>query len=923
MKRLLVLLLAALTLLTSCGRPGETTETEPPVPKEDYTIAVTDDAYVVHKGVEGALRDDNFGGEESLILKSIGEKRYTFVKFDISSLVGDNSFKSIDLDLTFFGRQFDNKNDAVIVIYGSDTNWSESSITHRNQPIHYAQITTFTGLSTEEMKDGAVVTKSFPVTDYIRLCLADGKTEASFYIEELTPGNGNRIDIYSKESGKTAPALKVSYTKVDNTKYNGTLEEVLPAVSEEGLDAKFGLSRNSNELIISVKEDTYVEGQKKNTPLGNAAAMEIKDTSNVSLHRVSFVKFAIDDLYTNEYGSVFLRLNCHDAEGYIFSPVNLYSCDPYAWDEATFTYAMYKDNKNIKEELVATSQVKRNEVVSFDITDYVNERIKLGEKEISFIIENDGKTAEPQRYMFDTKEKEGGVPAYLAATDELNFTTLLQYTGENPWQVAMDSVTTWLERWEEIKKGGDKDTEKITWNKDEFTVTVSAATLAQTNGADTKYTEMPTRLISTLDGYKYNKAEASLYDEYGGFMGGERYEATGYFYTTKIGDRWWTIDPLGYPFYRVACVQVTPGVSSAQKKSIISEFKTNSKWAAWATELLKDYGFNSTGGWSDIKTLSRIEEPLVQTKILGILGGYSSQVGVREGHGGSTEMVGGIMPVFDPDFVTYADEKVKTETKGYEDKAYIYGWMSDNELPDNDYMLDGALQADPSDSRFIYSYATAWTFMYLKTGKSNVSIYDVTPELRREFKAMVYDKYYEVVTAALDKYVPNHQFVGSRYIPENYKQEMIMRVSGYWCDVISINWYEAWTPKENFVYNWQSWAGKPFIITEWYAKGMDIWEMDNRMTNGSGAGWTVKTQNDRGMFYQNFALGLLECKGCVGFDWFKYWDNDPDDLSADSSNRDSNKGMFNTAHKEYTELTKYMIELNNNKYSLIEFFDGR
>ena len=923
MKRLLVLLLATLMLLTSCGGPGATVETEPPILKDDFSITASDDAYVVHKGVAGELRDENFGAETSLVLKGVGEKRYTFIKFDISSLAGDNSFKSVELDLTFFGRQFDNKNDAVIVIYGADTNWSENTITHRNQPVHYAVVANFTGLSTDEMKDGAVVTKSFPVTDYIRLCVAEGKTEAAFYIEELTPGNGNRIDMYSKESGKSAPTLNVSYTKVDNTKYNGELKEVLPAVSTNGLDSLFGLSRNEKELMISVKEDTYIQGNKANTPLGNETVMEIKDTPNVNLHRISFVKFSIEDLYTNEFGSVFLRLSCHDAEGYVFSPVNLYACDPYAWDEATYTYSMYKNDMSIREELVATSQVKRDEVVSFDVTDYVKERIRLGEKEISFMIENDGVTAEPQRYMFDTKEREGETSAYLAATDELNFTTLLQYKDENPWQVAMDSVNTWLERWEEIKKGGDDTAEKITWNKDEFTVTVSAATLAQTNGADTKYSDKATRLISTLKSYKYNNKETSLYDEYGGFTGGEKYEATGYFYTTKIGDRWWTIDPLGYPFYRVACVQVTPGVSSAQKKAIISEFNTNNKWAAWATKTLKDYGFNSTGGWSDIKTLSRVEEPLVQTKILGILSGYTSQVGLKEGHGGSTEMIGSVMPVFDPDFVTYADEKVKTETKGYENAAYIYGWMSDNELPDNDYMLDGALQADPTDTRFTYSYATAWTFMYVKTGKSNVSIYDVTPELRREFKAMVYDKYYEVVTAALEKYVPNHQYLGSRYIPENYKQEMIMRVSGYWCDIISINWYESWTPREDYVYNWQLWSGKPFIITEWYAKGMDIWEMDNRITNRSGAGWTVKTQEDRGKFYQNFALGLMECKACVGFDWFKYWDNDPDDASADSSNRDSNKGIFSTAHEEYTDLTKYMKELNNNKYSIIKFFDER
>ncbi|MBQ7292804.1 MAG: agarase, partial [Clostridia bacterium] len=73
---------------------------------------------------------------------------------------------------------------------------------------------------------------------------------------------------------------------------------------------------------------------------------------------------------------------------------------------------------------------------------------------------------------------------------------------------------------------------------------------------------------------------------------------------------------------------------------------------------------------------------------------------------------------------------------------------------------------------------------------------------------------------------------------------------------------------------------------------MDVWEADNRMTNQSGAGFTVRTQDDRGKFYQNYALMLMECMGCVGFDWFHYCDNDPDNLNADASNINSNKVIY-------------------------------
>ena len=50
---------------------------------------------------------------------------------------------------------------------------------------------------------------------------------------------------------------------------------------------------------------------------------------------------------------------------------------------------------------------------------------------------------------------------------------------------------------------------------------------------------------------------------------------------------------------------------------------------------------------------------------------------------------------------------------------------------------------------------------------------------------------------------------------------------------------------------------------------------------------------------------------------------DPDHLGAEASNRDSNKGIYDNNGNEYTELTKQMAELNNQKYNLIDFFDKR
>jgi len=142
----------------------------------------------------------------------------------------------------------------------------------------------------------------------------------------------------------------------------------------------------------------------------------------------------------------------------------------------------------------------------------------------------------------------------------------------------------------------------------------------------------------------------------------------------------------------------------------------------------------------------------------------------------------------------------------------------------------------------------------------------------------------------------------------------VLRAAGRYLDIIAINYYSAWIPDQELMTMWARESERPFIITEWYAKGMD-----SGLPNNSGAGWTVKTQQDRGYFYQNFTLGLLESKSCVGWHWFKYRDNNPLDLSTDPSNRDSNKGIVNWQFEPYFPLLRAMRKININVYHLIEF----
>ena len=882
------------------------------------SIGVKEDTYVLNKTESEDKSTTNFGSDTEIHLKSNPGilTRFGYVKFDISALAKRPDFTCIELELTLTQRQTESAAPlAAIEIYGASTNWEEGEMTFETMPESFSFIC--------DKKDIPLGrnTITLPVTDYVRKALAAGKTEVAFSLREATVGKPLHLHFASKESASDAPALSVYFgVKEDNAKYYGAVEDSKPGQAV-GLDKIFGVDE-ATKTSVTVSEDSYAEaGMSENNNFGSSTTLDFKALSTTpdKYYRIIFLKFDVSKI-EDGFSSAELSLNCVSMEKPGESTnVKVYACSPSAWSENSLTF---KTAPALTEsDYITTVSISETGVMRIDVYSYLKKCKEQGATQVSLCLVGDSSKT-PRRLTFSSKEGDTA-PTLTFGYGGKAFSTSIFYSGENPWEVAMNAVNSWLSRWSEIKKGGDTGVETVSKISSEYSLTVDACRAGQTDGYNTRYTQYATRNISTLKGYTANTSETAKYDVYGGLMDESmKQKATGYFYTKKIGDRWWTIDPLGYPFYRTAVVTVSMG-NSAQKARFLAKFGSSSGWAQVITDRFWELGFNSVGAWSTVDTLIKANDPVSQTSIIGLVGSYASSKGLNVSQSGSTDLVGNVLPVFDPEFITHVDTRVKNAVSKYASSPNIYGWMSDNELPDETNMLDNSLAFDVTNEKYAYSYATAWTFMYMKLGKSTVSITDVTDELRKEYRAMVYDKLFYEATKALDKYAPNHQFIGARFLAGCYKDEYVLRVAGHYCDVITLNYYGVWQPEPSVMANLQKWAGKPFVITEWYAKGMDVWEADNRMTNKSGAGWTVRTQSDRGKFYQNYALQLLECKGCVGFDWFKFLDNDPDDLTTDLSNRNANKGIYDNYGNEYTELTSCMKELNTQKYNLIKFFDAR
>jgi len=432
--------------------------------------------------------------------------------------------------------------------------------------------------------------------------------------------------------------------------------------------------------------------------------------------------------------------------------------------------------------------------------------------------------------------------------------------------------------------------------------------------ADKSWTIRETRTIELLDDFQPDSKDIRR-DKYGG-RADAKAQARGFFYPKKIANRWWLVDPDGNLFIHVGVCSVRSGDSDFGRKSTIARFGTTEKWAEFATGLLAQYGFNGTGGWSETDLLRAAPHPQPYTlswKFMGSFGSSRKLVWQEPGHLGYPNKC---IPVFHPDFEKFCNEYAKQLSATSAD-PWLIGHFSDNELPIASDMLDRSLQLDPNNPDLRYGYEAAKKWLDDRKGK-NAGPEDITDTDRQAFLGYAMEKYYRVTTDAIRKYDPNHLCLGSRLHGGALRLPDIFKAAGKYLDAIAVNYYGAWEPNAERMAMWARESGRPFMITEFYAKGQD-----SGLPNNSGAGWLVRTQKDRARFYQNFTLGLLESKSCVGWHWFKYCDNNPEDLSTDPSNRDSNKGIVNYRHEPYTELLDEMKKLNNHVYALIDYFDSK
>jgi hypothetical protein len=426
--------------------------------------------------------------------------------------------------------------------------------------------------------------------------------------------------------------------------------------------------------------------------------------------------------------------------------------------------------------------------------------------------------------------------------------------------------------------------------------------------------EFPTRTLDALADFKAGAHETAL-SKYGG-RADRKVKATGFFRVEKVNDRWWLVDPEGCLFIHVGVATVNPGKSPAMREALAAKFGDTAKWADATTQLLRTCGFNGAGAWSDAPLLRAAPQPVAYTLIWNFMSAFGKTKALTSQQPGHTGYINDCIPVFDPDFPAFCEKRAQA-LAATKDDPWLLGHFSDNEMPGRLNLLDKFLSLDPKEPGQAPGRKAAEDWLAKHKG-AGASAREITDADRDVFRGHVFETYFEITTKAIRKVDPNHLCLGPRFHSNEKTSPSTFRAAGKYLEAIAVNYYGVWTPNAETLAQWTEWSGRPVIITEWYTKGADT-----GMKNSTGAGWIVETQKDRGLFYQNYVLALVESKTVVGWHWFKYMDNDPADLSTDPSNRDSNKGIVSIRYEPYAPLVDLMKALNRNVYALADYFDSR
>jgi hypothetical protein len=435
-----------------------------------------------------------------------------------------------------------------------------------------------------------------------------------------------------------------------------------------------------------------------------------------------------------------------------------------------------------------------------------------------------------------------------------------------------------------------------------------------------------------VDPCRAPEGEASL-DSWGGDAR-VQLEATGFFRTAKLCERWWLVTPEGHPGWSIGANTVNPrgdvdGETGEQlyAQAVDAAYDSDEAWAEAATDRLRSWGINTTGAWSSHElTLPH----MAATPIL-YIAGYDWLDGTRSDW-------------FDPAWPASVQASAASLAEQAQEPN-ILGWFLDNEIswgPDwrsldtllqaylgmapeapgkavaVDFLLERlgdvdavneALGADFADRDAMLSATEGWDALDQDRSETEQA-------LTSAFLAMAAEHYFSTVAEAIRAQDPNHLLLGNREVSVLTRVEVYEAAARH-MDVISINNYRfvdgiaegalelsgGLDPSDGFT-ALSELVDMPVLISEFGFRAAD---------SGRPNSWpffypTYETQTERAQAFEDYAREHQEKPWVVGYHWFEWVDQPQGGRSMDGE--DNNWGLVNEQDEPYIELTERMTAVN-------------
>jgi hypothetical protein len=451
---------------------------------------------------------------------------------------------------------------------------------------------------------------------------------------------------------------------------------------------------------------------------------------------------------------------------------------------------------------------------------------------------------------------------------------------------------------------------------------VSIDTLAEMGAAD----------YATYAGASF----ADLFSQYGGYKADTQFVATGYFYTTKIDDKWWLVDPEGYPFWSQGVTGAGQGsdAHTLNRESIFPTFedeigselwseleeqttdnninfynmnlirKYGADWEAKHEEVtvgrLKEWGLNSMGAWS--RRLDSEKHPY--TLII------HPQ---KQGIGNLTKLV----DPFSDEFVQSLEGNLWTITDAQND-PWLIGVFVNNELRWNDnnilledeiLALNNSIPARQAMEDFLEEKYESIGNLNAAWGSSFLSFTDIDGSasgatFASDMDAYVdhfADTYFSIVSEKLEQFMPNHLYLGCRFYSGTFSNTPVLNAASRHCDVISINIYRH-SIKD---FNIETEEDKPWIIGEFHfgTGSHGVW----------GVGLTsASSLENQANLYKQYIHEAANHPNFVGAHWFT-WCDQPAVGRKDGEN--FRIGIVNVTDQSYGTLAQAISESSIEKYT--------